>query len=672
MLRCQAIAILFLAVPPALAGGGIQSSDYYRLIHVSDPRLSPDGHWVAFVASRAEERGNHNRTTVWLVAADGSTPPRQLTTAQSATHPRWSEDSRGVGFLSTRPLPDDPSGASARPQVYFLPLDGGEPRRLTHLKNGVTAFEFSPDGGKIVCVSRTGPSDNSPRGPEATDVRHYVYPLYKLDGQGWFDDRRSHLWVIDPKTHHVQQITSGEETNDLDPRWSPDGTRIAYIAQRLDGTAITGDVRAVPASGGEPVRISEDWLFPRNPRWSPDGARIAFIAEQDAMAVPKIRIVPATGASKAELATNEITFPSSLDWSDDSRALYAGAPTHGSHHVFRIDLASGKAVALTAGLRTVRHVHFTRNVPLMTYTVNDATHPDDVYCARVNGRNERRLTNANHSLMESVDFSGVEPVPYEGADGWKIDGYLLKPSGWRPGRTYPMILSIHGGPSGMSGYSWSEELQVYAAHGWAVFYTNPRGSSGYGEKFQRGVAKEWGGKAYEDIIDGVDTVLKRNSWIDPSHLGVRGQSYGGFMTEWITTQTNRFRAAAALSAISDFISDDGSRDGFYGHARDFGGDLFQNFDLFWKYSPLRGARNVKTPTLVLHGANDQRVPVTQAEEWFRALKHFGATCELVVFPHEGHSMRSKPRHAVELMDWQVYWFDRFLNGNESAARPGGR
>ncbi|MGH9663505.1 MAG: hypothetical protein ACRD9L_03660, partial [Bryobacteraceae bacterium] len=378
MLRRQAIAILLLAAPVAFAGSRITSKDYYRIISVSDPRLSPDGHWVAFVAGRAEERSDRRRTTIWLVAADGSTAPRQLTTAQNATHPRWSADSRGVAFLSARPLPDDPLGSGAKPQIYFLPLDGGEPRRLTNLKNGVTAFEFSPDGWKIACVSRAGSGDERSSRHEETDVHDYVYPFYKLDGAGWFDERRAHIWVTDLKTHQTQQITSGNETNDLEPQWSPDGTRIAYIGQRLDGEALAGDVWAAPAGGGEPTHISVDRQFPRSPRWSPDGARIAYIAEENAAAVPKIWIAPAAGHLRSELAAEDVTFPNEIVWSDDGRALYADAPTHGSYQVFRVDLASQRAVPLTTGQREIRHVHFTHGVPLMVYTASDATHPGDV------------------------------------------------------------------------------------------------------------------------------------------------------------------------------------------------------------------------------------------------------------------------------------------------------
>ena len=212
---------------------------------------------------------------------------------------------------------------------------------------------------------------------------------------------------------------------------------------------------------------------------------------------------------------------------------------------------------------------------------------------------------------------------------------------------------------------------MLASTGYAVFYTNPRGSSGYGERFQRGVAGEWGGKAYEDIMAGVDAALARYPWIDRARLGVTGQSYGGFMTEWIVGQTDRFKAAVSLSGISNFVSVEGTRDGFYGHAKDFGGDLFDSFETYWKYSPLRNAGRIKTPVLVLHGDADQRVPLLQGEEFYRALRHFNVPSELVVFPREPHSLRREPRHQAEVMEWTLYWLRRHVLGQEAVA-PGER
>jgi dipeptidyl aminopeptidase/acylaminoacyl peptidase len=307
----------------------------------------------------------------------------------------------------------------------------------------------------------------------------------------------------------------------------------------------------------------------------------------------------------------------------------------------------------------------------VVYLANDFEHPDDLWVRDLAGGPEKQLTHLNADLWSGLTTARVEPMTYKAADGWEIQGFLVKPLRWEAGKKYPMALSIHGGPSGMYGVEWYQEFQVYAAKGWAVFFVNPRGSTGYGRKFQRGVALEWGGKAYTDIMSGVDEVLKRNPWIDADRLGVTGGSYGGFMANWITTQTNRFKASVTLRSISNFVSDEGTRDYAYQHDRDFGGDLYHAFDLFWKYSPLRLADKVKTPTLVLHSENDYRVPIEQGEQWFRALQHFGVTSELVIFPRENHNLTrsGEPKHLVESLKWQCYWFERFLDGNSSATRP---
>jgi dipeptidyl aminopeptidase/acylaminoacyl peptidase len=280
----------------------------------------------------------------------------------------------------------------------------------------------------------------------------------------------------------------------------------------------------------------------------------------------------------------------------------------------------------------------------------------------------------DHDVLSQLDLQDAERITFKGADGWPIDGFFVKPAGWQSGKQYPMVVSVHGGPNSMYGVDWFHEFQVYASHGWAVFFMNPRGSGGYGEKFQRAVEKEWGGKAYVDLMNGTDAILEKYSWIDKDRLGVTGGSYGGFMTNWIVGHTTRFKAAVTLRSISNFMSVEGTRDAAYSHARDFGGDLFEDADLYWKSSPVKYAKDVKTATLVIHSDNDYRVPLEQGEQWFRALKHFGVTTELVIFPRENHNLTrtGEPRHIVESINWQVYWFDRFLNGNSAAVRPNER
>jgi dipeptidyl aminopeptidase/acylaminoacyl peptidase len=307
----------------------------------------------------------------------------------------------------------------------------------------------------------------------------------------------------------------------------------------------------------------------------------------------------------------------------------------------------------------------------MVYLSNDFQHLDDLFVSDVQGGEEKRLTHLNAKLWGDLDLAPVERVPYKSTDGLEIDGFLVKPVGWEAGKKYPLILSVHGGPAGQYGVDWYDEFQVYAAKGWAVFFCNPRGSTGYGEKFERGIVNNWGGMDYTDVMAGLDAALKKYPWLDEKTMGVTGGSYGGFMTNWIVGHTNRFKAAVTLRSVSNFISDDGTRDGAYGHEDDFKGFLFDNFDQYWNASPLKYARNVKTPTLVLHSDNDYRVPLEQGEQWFRALQHYGVTSEFVIFPRENHNLtrNGEPKHLVESMNWQLYWFEKYMLGNTSAKPP---
>ena len=289
----------------------------------------------------------------------------------------------------------------------------------------------------------------------------------------------------------------------------------------------------------------------------------------------------------AAASDNIDLIPAGLRWSADGRGLYFETGMKGRSQLYRVDLAARRAAAVTSGERTVHLVDVSDKAGRLAYGVNDPTHLDDLYVADLAGRNEKQLTHLNASLSKQLQLVPVERVPFKGADGWDVDGFFMKPVGWQPGRKYPMILTIHGGPAGMVGYDWYHEFQVYAAHGWAVFFANPRGSTGYGEKFERGIELNWGGKDYVDVMNGVDAALAKYPWVDADRLGVTGGSYGGCLTNWIVSHNDRFKAAVTLRSISNFVSDGGTRDGAYGHADDFTGDIFDKFDLYWSASPLK-------------------------------------------------------------------------------------
>jgi len=674
------VITLALAVP-AFANRGVTAEDYFAFHFPSDAHISPDGKQVAYVVTVIDQQRNRRVSSIWLVDTDGRSAPRRLTAeGVNSNAPRWSPDGTELAFLSTRnPGAGESAGVGAgaeapRPQICILHMDGGEAQVVSHLKNGVNAYQWSPDGKRFVAVSRLGPSDQIAPSARKSDVRHYKHISYKFNDTGWFDDKRSHLWVIEAAGGKDKQVTSGEDWNDTDPQWSPDGSRIAFVSDRTGreyDDSHNKDVWVIYADGGALTKISDHNFDDDLPRWSPDGKQILFAGRTARRQFPKLYLAPSTGGSASKLIADDFDLiPTNLHWAGANEVRFETG-VKGTEHVFRVDLSARKAVPVTSGERSVRGFDINQKTGVMTYIGNDFEHMDDLYASALDGSGERQLTHVNAKLWSELELAKVERIPYKSTDGWAIDGFLVKPVGWQPGKKYPMVLSVHGGPAGQYGVDWYHEFQVYAGKGWAVFFCNPRGSTGYGQKFERGIVNNWGGMDYQDVMAGVDAALKQNPWIDQDRLGVTGGSYGGFMTNWILGHTNRFKAAVTLRSVSNFISDDGTRDGAYGHEDDFDGFLFDDFDQYWSASPLKYARNVKTPTLVLHSDNDYRVPIEQGEQWFRALRHYGVNAEFVIFPRENHNLTrtGEPKHLVESLNWQAYWFDRFLNGNENAKPP---
>jgi dipeptidyl aminopeptidase/acylaminoacyl peptidase len=458
---------------------------------------------------------------------------------------------------------------------------------------------------------------------------------------------------------------------------------IAFVRKEYEGSDST-DVWVIPAVGGAPTKISDHAFQDEQPRWLPDGM-IVFTGKTERHEFPKLYVAPSAGGSESRLVAGGLDIiPNELHWSGGNTLLFS-ADRGGQTHIFGVDLAANapSAFPVTSGERKVHGFDVNLEVRKMAYLANDFQNLDDVYVSDLDGGGERKLTELNNDLwkLKKIERQPVERLTYKNSiDGMKIEGFFVKPLNWQPEKKYPMVLVIHGGPNAMFGVDWYQEFQVYAAHDWAVFFCNPRGSTGYGEKFQRGIKDNWGGMDYEDVKAGMAEVLGRYNWIDREKLGVTGGSYGGFLTNWIVSHPDdrfKFKAAVTLRSISNFISDEGTRDGPYGHEDDFGGNVLDDkdkFENYWNRSPLKYARNVKTPTLILHSDKDFRVPLEQGEQWFRALQHFGVRSEMVVFPEENHNLTrsGKPKHLVQSLNWQVYWFDLFLNNNGDAKLPNRR
>jgi dipeptidyl aminopeptidase/acylaminoacyl peptidase len=686
-LRLLSVVIYFLCLggfglQPALAQSkrGVTAEDYLSFKFVGDPHISPDGKVVAFVLTTIDQKKNRRESAIWIVPADGSSAPRRFSAEGSSSNsPRWSPDGKTLAFLSARAA-DLPAGETPKSQIFLAPFGGGgEAIALTKLKNGVQSYQWSPEGSRIVVVSSSGPMDGISTADRKSDVRHYTHIQYKFNDTGWFDDKRRHLWVVSVPGGEAKQITEGQDWNDTDPQWSPDGTRIAFVSDRTGKAYDDGhntDVWVIPAAGGALTKISDHAFEDENPRWSPDGKQILFTGQTAVHQFPKLYVADSSGGAASRMVLKDLdTIPGELRWLSSNAVLFA-AGVKGETHIFRADPAGPDTgvrtfTALTSGPRGVHGFDVNQSTSKMVYLANDFQHLDDLYISNSDGSDEQQLTHANSDLWAQLELQPVERLEYKSTDGWPVEGFFVKPVGWETGKMYPMVLVIHGGPEGMFGVDWYHEFQVYAAKGWAVFFCNPRGSTGYGEKFERGEINNWGGMDYQDIMAGVDAALKQYPWVDANDLGVTGGSYGGYMTNWIVSHTNRFKAAVTLRSVSNFISDEGTRDGAYGHEEYFKGIVFDDFEQYWDASPLKYVRNVHTPTLVLHSDNDFRVPIEQGEQWFRALQHYGVPSELVLFPRENHNLTrtGEPKHLVESLHWQIYWFEKYLNGNAAAKPP---
>lgn len=671
-------ALVFAATISCVGQRALAPDDLYRIRTVMDPQLSPDGALVAYTVSEANASRTRWHNEIWIVPTQESAPPHRFTAnGYSAKLARWSPDGRSIAFVAS---PDkleqsgEAAGKSIKQQIFLQALEAKDAHPLTSFQNGVTEFAWSPTGNQIVCVAA---SRSNPAEKRTSDSRHYLHPTYKEDERGFLDDRRRHLWVIDLASRSVTQITQGNEWDDTDPRWSPDGQKIAFYSDRSglyweQVANSTSQLWTVTADGKTVTKIADHATSAAPPQWSKDAKRIAYFSREREDGPRTLRLAPSSGAASArDVLTNLDLSVHGLTWSQDDRFLYFISNERGEAHALRVDVVTEALSVVVGGARFVRSIDVNAGCNCIVFTASAVKHPAELYAAGLESGDERLLSHANDAFLNSVKLQDVSRISYTASDGLRIDGFLVRPVNWEPTGKYPLVLLIHGGPQGMYGMDWLFQVQLFATHGWTVLYTNPRGSSGYGTSFVDAAVKEWGGSIYTDLMAGIDWVIAHDPSINAESLGVTGCSFGGYMTNWIISQTNRFQAAVPMCSISNYISDEGTRDAYYGHSHDFGGDLYENFDLYWRYSPIRYAGNVRTPTLILHGEADQRVPLEQAEQWFRALHHFRVTSEFVIFPRESHEglLHGEPRHVSEVMQWQVYWFEKYLNRNAAAISP---
>ena len=654
---------------------GMTPEDITRIRWISEARMSPDGQRVAFVVTTLSEERDQYLSNIWMVATDGTAPRRLTNGDKRDLAPRWSPDGTRLAFVSERQ-------DQKRPQLYVMPLDGGEAARLTELAHGVSDPVWSPDGMGLAFVSRVGGDEapqDEPEEPRSKPARVITTLKYKMNGEGFVYDRRSHLFLVGVDDGAVKQLTHGDY-NHGEPTWSPDGRLLAFTsarhAERDEDDA--SDVWTLSSDGGE-ARCLTDTAGPvGRPSFSPDGRTLAYLGHRqryDAGYNWRLYTVPVTGGASTCLSAALDRNCRALGnqgplWSPDGDALLVGVQTKGDVHVYRLDAIARQAPkAILDGCRHITDVSAAADGSRLAFTAMDPTNPAEVFTCPPDGSGERRLTDLNSDWKSEVSLALPQRIACQ-REGCALDAWIMKPYGFEPGKRYPLLLNIHGGPHMMYGHDFFDEFQVYSGAGYAVLYANPRGSQGYGEAFTRAVIGDWGGVDYGDVSAALNAALQQCDFIDPQRLGIMGGSYGGYLTTWAVGHTRRFKAACSERAVNNVHTLFGTSDIGHAFAEAQSGCLpWDNLAWYLERSPLTYVADIATPLLIIHAENDLRCPIEQAEQLFVALKKQRKEVRFVRFPDEGHdlSRAGKPRHRLERFRIILEWFASHLEPSNGAS-----
>ncbi len=660
----QVCACLFLL--SAIAQGGtkkITVEDSLAIHRVAGPRLSPDGHWVVYTETEWDRKNDKQVPHLWIASISNPAPVQLTNGEKGETSPQWSPDGTRIAFLADRGAADAKNGN----QIWLIRANGGEAEKLTAEDNAISEFRWSPDGKRIAFITRDTPKDKAEREKRKKDK----FDAIVVDT----DYTYARLWTIELADKSKKRLTDGAASA-ASPRWSPDSRSIAYVQSKIgtQESSFSGliadrntDIYVVNADGGAARQLTSSPGPDADPMWSPDGSQIAYVSQADPNSwadKSNIMIVSASGGTPRNLTAQlPDSAGANLTWSPDGSSLYWDAEEGVRHQILRMNVSGGPAAHVTQGETMYADFDLSRDGDRIACTVDTGNAPPDIWALDVKGSGKTRISHANPQIDEFA-VSRSELVKWKGPDDFDVEGWLTLPLDYESGKHYPLILSIHGGPYGANSARFDARAQIFAAHGYAVLAPNPRGSTGYGVKFEQADVGDWGGKDFRDLMAGVDTLVAKGI-ADPNKLLVMGGSYGGFMTFWTITQTNRFKAAIGHAGISDWYSFFGQSDipglMFYG----FGGNPWKAAATYRKYSPMTYVQNVKTPILITHGEQDRRVPIQQAEEYYRALKSNGVDVVFIRFPREGHGIQ-EPNHQIELVHHQLEWFNQHLNQPETS------
>lgn len=649
--------------------------DLMAVKRLGDAQISPDGSRVAYLVSDVDKNLNRSKRSVWIVPASGGSPQQLITSDKNDFSPRWSADGKSLAFLSTR------EGA---PQIFVANADGSNPRKVTNAPEGVGEFIWSPNGklfafttdvypdcGSLDCVARRGEMEEKSK-VKAVIADRLLFRHWDSFKRG----KRSHLFVVSTEGGEPKDLTPGDHDTPPfslgDPTafdFAPDSSEIVFArnTEKDEARSTNNDLFVVSVNGGEAKRITGgNTGSDTTPRYSPDGKYIAYRSQsRNGYESDRFRLLlfdRKAGTSK-ELTTGFDRWVGELVWAPDSQNIFVVAEDSGREMIGVASINGGvkPIISNTAS----NGITVSADGKTLAFTRSSMTMPAEVFVTNTGG-NARQLTQTNAALLAQLDLNPAEDFEYSGALKARIHGFIVKPPQFDKSKKYPMVLLIHGGPQGAWldnwGYRWNP--QMWAARGYVTVLINPHGSTGYGQAFTEQISGDWGGAVYEDLMRGVDHMIKLG-YVDPNRLGAAGGSYGGYMVNWILGHTDRFKALMSHAGVYNLTSMYATEELWFTDW-EFKGTPWDNPGLYTKWSPHLSARNFKTPTLVVHGELDYRVPVGEGLQLFSTLQRKGVPSKLLYYPDEGHWIL-KPQNSELWYKTVLGWFDQWLKPNGATA-----